>query len=57
MSTLLQIRQVAHLMEHHMQPAGSDSTRRSTQTTPSRDLTLGVMQRYYYYYLLQLEWW
>ena len=32
-------------MEHHMQPARiKPHAHRSTQTTPSRDLTLGVMQ-------------
>ena len=39
--TLLQIRQVAQLRSTTCNLQGLNSTRRSTQTTPSRDLTLG----------------
>ena len=44
MRTLLQIRQFAHLRSTTCSLQGLSSTQRSTQTTPSRDLTLGVMQ-------------
>ena len=44
MSTLPQIRQVAHLRSTTCNLQGLSPTQRSTQTTPSRNLTLGVMQ-------------
>ena len=43
-TSLLQIRQVAHLRSTTCNLQGLSPTQRSTQTTPSRDLTLGVMQ-------------
>ena len=42
--TLLQIRQVVQLRSTTCNLQGLSPTQRSTQTTPSRDLTLGVMQ-------------
>ena len=45
MRTLLQIRQFAHLRSTTCSLQGLSSTHRSTQTTPSRDLTLGVKAR------------
>ena len=44
MSPPLQIRQVARLRSTTCNLQGLSPTQRSTQTTPSRDLTLGVMQ-------------
>jgi hypothetical protein len=44
LGTLLQIRQFAHLRSTTCSLQGLSSTQRSTQTTPSRDLTVGVMQ-------------
>jgi hypothetical protein len=43
-TSLLQIRQVARLRSTTCNLQGLSPTHRSTQTTPSRDLTLGVMQ-------------
>ena len=45
MRTLLQIRQVAQLRSTTCNLSGLSSTQRSTQTTPSRDLTLGGKAR------------
>ena len=43
-TSLLQIRQVAQLRSTTCNLQGLSPTQRSTQTTPSRNLTLGVMQ-------------
>jgi hypothetical protein len=43
--TLFQIRQVARLRSTTCNLQGLSSTQRSTQTTPSRDLTLGGKER------------
>jgi hypothetical protein len=45
MRTLLQIRHFAHLRSTTCRLQGLSSTQRSTHTTPSRDLTLGVKAR------------
>ena len=45
MTSLLQIRQFAHLRSTTCSLQGLSSTQRSTQAAPSRDLTLGVKEQ------------